>query len=250
LVCANQRSGSTLLCEALSGTGIAGHPEEYFLAADPAALTDWRFWEDGSPFAVEHGVHDRRSYLELVYRLGTTPNSVFGAKLMWNNVPWAVEKFQEMTEFEGLDRREVFATAFPNLSVIHLTRRDLVAQAVSWARAAQDGVWHLHGDEVATPTAEPNYDFDFIANLHGLLVEGEAGWRDLYDELGVVPHELVYEDMVADPEQAVRSVLDFLGLDNRAHVPPVRSRPIADALNAEWVERFHTDSGSGQPDES
>ena len=30
LVCATERSGSTLLCELLSGTGVAGRPEEYF----------------------------------------------------------------------------------------------------------------------------------------------------------------------------------------------------------------------------
>src|SRR6267142_4337583 len=30
LVCATPRSGSTLLCEALSNTGLAGRPEEYF----------------------------------------------------------------------------------------------------------------------------------------------------------------------------------------------------------------------------
>ena len=241
LVCANQRSGSTLLCEALAGTGIAGRPEEYFLAADPVALPDWRFWEDGSPLAVEHGVRDRRSYVELVYRLGTTPNGVFGAKLMWNNVRWAVEKFQGLEEFEGMDRRELFASAFPNLSVIHLARRDPVAQAVSWARAVQDGVWHLHGDEAPKPTAEPKYDFHFISNLHELLLDGEAGWRGLYDELGLVPYELVYEDLIADPEHAVRSVLAFLGLDERASVPPVRTRPTADTLNAEWIERFSTD---------
>jgi len=244
LVCANQRSGSTMLCEALSGTGLAGHPEEYFLAADPEALPDWRFWEDGSPFAIEHGVHDRRSYVELVYRLGTTSNGVFGAKLMWNNVPWAVKKFQEMAEFQVMDRSQVFATAFPNLHVIHLARRDLVAQAVSWARAAQDGVWHLHGDELPMPSAEPKYDFEFISNLHGLLIAGESGWRDLYEELGLVPHELFYEDMVADPDRAVRSVLSFLGLDDRAHVPSVRTRPTADTANAAWIERFHSDLGT------
>jgi LPS sulfotransferase NodH len=32
LVCATPRSGSTLLCEALSGTGLAGRPAEYFEA--------------------------------------------------------------------------------------------------------------------------------------------------------------------------------------------------------------------------
>src|SRR5205823_4062494 len=32
LVCATPRSGSTLLCEALNNTGLAGHPQEYFEA--------------------------------------------------------------------------------------------------------------------------------------------------------------------------------------------------------------------------
>src|SRR5829696_10459407 len=30
LICATPRSGSTLLCDALDATGIAGHPEEHF----------------------------------------------------------------------------------------------------------------------------------------------------------------------------------------------------------------------------
>jgi trehalose 2-sulfotransferase len=30
LVCATERSGSTLLCELLAATGVAGRPEEYF----------------------------------------------------------------------------------------------------------------------------------------------------------------------------------------------------------------------------
>lgn len=65
LVCANQRSGTEVLCRALSDTGIAGHPEEYFLAEDPSRLPDWRFWEEG-PYATAHGVTDRESYVELV----------------------------------------------------------------------------------------------------------------------------------------------------------------------------------------
>src|SRR5919206_4337288 len=38
LVCATQRSGSTLLCKALSGTGVAGRPEEYFEALEATGL--------------------------------------------------------------------------------------------------------------------------------------------------------------------------------------------------------------------
>ena len=87
LVAATQRSGSTLLCRALADTGVAGRPEEYFLTGPPEAFPPgWTFWEDGI-FALPHGEMDREGYLELVFRLGTTPNGVFGAKLMWNNLP-------------------------------------------------------------------------------------------------------------------------------------------------------------------
>ena len=83
LVCASPRSGTELLCRGLAATGVAGCPREYFLAEDPAKLPDWRFWEEG-PYAAGHDVSDKESYLTLVYRLGSTPNGVFGAKIHWN----------------------------------------------------------------------------------------------------------------------------------------------------------------------
>ena len=58
LVCASPRSGTELLCRGLAATGVAGRPQEYFLAEDPAKLPDWRFWEEG-PFAAGHDVSDR-----------------------------------------------------------------------------------------------------------------------------------------------------------------------------------------------
>jgi LPS sulfotransferase NodH len=109
LICANQRSGSTLLSRALSDTGVAGHPEEYFLDGPPEAFpTGWRFWEEGLVAHRHGGVNDRREYLQLVYRVGTTDNGVFGAKLMWNNVAWAVRRFREMDEFAHLTQPELF----------------------------------------------------------------------------------------------------------------------------------------------
>ncbi len=38
LICATPRSGSTLLCEALDNTGLAGHPKEYFEALKKTGL--------------------------------------------------------------------------------------------------------------------------------------------------------------------------------------------------------------------
>ena len=40
IVCATQRSGSTLLCELLKATGVAGIPNEYFQQFKDSGLAD------------------------------------------------------------------------------------------------------------------------------------------------------------------------------------------------------------------
>jgi LPS sulfotransferase NodH len=104
LVCATQRSGSTLVCQALKDTGGAGRPEEYFEALqhsgrprrpgeyfagvkDPSILThlgehERRGADDPEPRSPlwSRTAYDR--YLEWAVDQGTTDNGVFGAKLM------------------------------------------------------------------------------------------------------------------------------------------------------------------------
>jgi trehalose 2-sulfotransferase len=241
VVCASQRSGTTMLCRALTDTRIAGCPDEYFLAVDEQEMPGWQCWEDG-PFGRAHNARDREHYLEIVYDLGSTPNGIFGAKLMWNNVAWAVARFQEMRRFGGLDRAAVFHAAFPDLHVVHVTRRDRVRQAVSWARMAQDSVWVVSDDEPARPARTPQYGFDLISGLEGLIVEGERGWRDLFDELELTPHEVVYEELVTEDgyRRAVLGVLVHLGLDTRGITapPPRRTQQQSDELNEAWVVRY------------
>ena len=249
LVAATQRSGSTLLCRALADTGVAGRPEEYFLTGPPEAFPPgWRFWEEGL-FAQPHGEMDRESYLELVFRLGTTSNGVFGAKLMWNNVQWALEKLWELPRFKGLDPVAAFHLLFPNLKVIRLTRGDRVRQAVSWARAAQDGRWVVSDTEAPTPMMEPVYSFEFICGLERLLAEGHKGWPEFCDDLGVVPLTIEYEKL-ADPityESTIRSALEYLGVgDAGVAVQPPRTNRQSNEMNDEWVERYMTEKAAAE----
>ena len=94
LVCATERSGSTLLCELLSGTGVAGRPEEYFefLNASGRVRQPREYFED----AADPGILELLPPLEpplpalpwserlaAARERGTTPNGVFGAKMMW-----------------------------------------------------------------------------------------------------------------------------------------------------------------------
>src|SRR5262245_48052939 len=95
LVCATQRSGSTLLCELLKGTEVAGVPDEYFeaLRATGHPRQPRQYFEDPAVADIADalvpldpgrpevpGVFE--GWFPYVLQRGTTPNGVFGAKMM------------------------------------------------------------------------------------------------------------------------------------------------------------------------
>jgi LPS sulfotransferase NodH len=244
VVCGTQRSGTTLLCWALTDTDHLGRPGEYFIDGDPSQFPPgWKFWEDG-PIAQEHGITTRQEFVELVYRLGTTDNAVFGIKLMWNNLPWVTRRLQALPQFQGLGSAALLPEVFPGLHLVHITRRDRVGQAISWAKAAQDGVWVATDDAPATPTGQPVYDFGLINGLERLIVEGENGWRDVFRELDLEPYEVHYEDLaIPDGYQAaILGVAAHLGVELTAvRMPQPRSHRQADHVNEDWRQRYLED---------
>ncbi len=200
---------------------------------------DQRYWEH-SRLAMEHGVTSRESFLELVYELGSTPNGVFGAKLMWNYTPHVIENFMEMPRFADMGRAEIFRAAFPGLHVVHLSRRNRLRQAVSWLRAAEDGVWWVSDTEPPQPQGLPRYNYDVIEGMMALITQGEQAWRELYDELGITSLEIAYEDLLTAEsyENAVKSILADLVMDMQVVIPRQRTNRQSDDLNEEWIERF------------
>src|ERR1700742_1370636 len=97
IVCSTQRSGSTLLCNLLASTGVAGDPQEYFEAmAETGMPPQPSFFLAGLP-RTGVGVRDDprpvdapaysdlrlvdgwRAHLDRTFALGTTANGVFSA---------------------------------------------------------------------------------------------------------------------------------------------------------------------------
>src|SRR5579871_563866 len=137
-VCFSARSGSTMLCEALVNTGVAGRPEEYFpdeglFVATGAALQRAEWVQDwgGEPFVEA---------LNRVFDWGTTENGVFGAKIKANSLPFLAAALSDSSaEPAHLSRR--LAETFPDLRYIWVTRRNKVRQAISYFRAKQSRQW-------------------------------------------------------------------------------------------------------------
>lgn len=233
LVCGTPRSGTSLLCEALKLTGIAGKPEEYF-------------WRDDEPFWRAHwSVSDYAGYMEHAFAEGSTPNGVFGAKMMMGGYfRHFVTQLRTLSQFEDRSLREpdLLASVFPNLRYIWVTRRNKVRQAVSFWRAVQTGVWAVSGPSTGAARAAV-YDFEAIDHLLQEIVMREASWQAYFETAGVQPRVIVYEDFVARYTETVLALLDWLGiaLPVGFAVQGPRLQKQADALSEVWVNRYRTD---------
>ena len=229
LICATPRSGSTLLCDALANTGLAGRPDEYF---GPMHVERWdRAWR----------TRDEAEYLQHALRAGTGANGVFGCKVMrvyWDHF---IGHLRRATGLEQAVPARLVQAAFPGARYIWITRRDKIRQAVSWSKFVQGAAWYWEKEE---PQVVDNLEFrpDIIDDFIMQTALGEAAWQDFFASVGAVPHVVVYEDFIRHYQETVRSTLGFLGVD-----PPKaleesnrRLKKQADGLTEEWVSRYRS----------
>ena len=165
---------------------------------------------------------------------GTTPNGVFGAKIMWGYFDDFVGKLHSIPGYEDRPVAELLSTVFPNLHYLWMTRRDKVRQAISFERAIQTNSWAMT-DETPLLTGELHFDFARIDALVHLIEAHEAAWHHYFAESGITPFTVVYEGFVASYEQTAIQILHEL----RIPVPeplqfaPRRMRRQADARSEE-----------------
>jgi LPS sulfotransferase NodH len=278
LVCATPRSGSTLVCQALKRTGVAGRPEEYFealrhsgrprrpeeyfLGMEDHAILD-QLGERGvaeeprprSPL-WSRTAYDR--YLEWAIESGTTPNSVFSAKLMWGYFGDFIGLLRNVPRYRDLPLAELLPEVFGDLTYVRVVRANKIRQAVSLWKAVQTATWREEARE-ARPLDDwdesldvppyksfledhrPQLRFHYRAIEHLLeqiLVE-EASWDAFFEHCGVRPTLILYENFAADPQTSTLSLLDRLGLPVPADIKvEPRMKRQSDGINDDWVRRF------------
>ena len=260
LVCATPRSGSTLVCQALKATGVAGRPEEYFEAllrsgrprrpeeyftgVDDQSILDhldqMSRGEDGAQRSPmwSRTAYDR--YLEWAMETGTTANGVFGAKLMWGYFGDFVSLLRNIPEYRDLPLAELLPAVFPGLTFVRVVRANKIRQAVSLWKAVQTASWRNEGSSVADggdppyrsyrDMAGPQVRFHYRAISHlldGLLAE-EASWDAFFEHTRIKPELVLYENFAADYETSTRHLIDRLDLELPAdwEAEPRMTRPV------------------------
>ena len=231
LICATPRTGSTLLCDLLASTGIAGRPESYFRAQDLARrAARWDICSTDGSYAFG-------DYLEAAIAAGRTSNGVFAARIMWGTMAELVAGLRGDGE-AGADR-EVLTRTFGATSFVYLYRRDTLAQAVSRARAEQTGLWHLTDGSRSVPSSgEVRYDREQIGAFLQEADEHNRAWQRWFRRNQIEPFELAYEDLAENPDRSVRGLLAYLGLRSPAREITAGNSRMADALNDQWIRRF------------
>jgi len=229
LICATPRSGSSLLCEALRNTGKAGRPEEYFLPSNEPA---WQGRWNTSTYA---------EYLSEAIKQDTTPNGVFGAKIMWGYFDDFASKLRQLPGFEVPSNHALMTNVFPNLHYIWIRRRDKVRQAISHAKARQTNTWRLETEVASLSRDEPTFFFEQIDYMVREIEAHEAAWQRYFAESGIQPLVVVYEDLVLKYEETAIQILNYLNIPSLDHIEfaPRRLRQQADEQTEQWVQRYH-----------
>ena len=262
LICSTPRTGSSLLCDALTATGIAGRPEEYFQfrarTGQPRRPREYfEGAEDPEIFSIlgsrTRGEEDEERYdpsrfpryedfLTWAIDQATTPNGVFGAKVMWGyfngfvtGLRWALPGRQRVP------LGQLAGSVFPNLHYVWIAREDKVAQAVSLWRAIQSWSWSSDQNPHRNTAEHLQYSYAAIRHLLEDIQEHDREWAGYFDHCGVDPYVVSYERLRVGATR---------GRDRHSRLPRAAHRPRGgdpSGAQADTVRRPVADLGGAVP---
>jgi trehalose 2-sulfotransferase len=191
IISATGRSGSSLLCEALYNTGVAGKPWE--------ALRDIR----------DYSVETVRTLIQDC----STPNGVFGSKAMWPQWERFVIGIGRAT---GQAPQAALGELLPGLAYVSITRGDKLRQAISLSKAELTNYWTCKEDPAAAPRAV--YSRKDVELQLKRIQEEEEAWDAYFSAYGIEPLRVTYEGLEADYAGTALGILDFLDIPRPAKV--------------------------------
>ncbi|MFJ9085798.1 Stf0 family sulfotransferase [Streptomyces sp. NPDC102384] len=255
LVLGSPRTGTNLLCHALRVSGEAGDPDEWYgLSRLHETLSDWGLAHPESrPEAPQ-----AKSWTAYQNRLleKTSSSGRFGVKVFYYHVERLFRTGQITSPVELLPESHR-----QRVRVILVSRRDVVAQAVSMAIASRTGIfaevpgkkpvriptrlaWWREGPPPALAEQTDRLTAEAFAPLEiHQIVNAVRRHHDLWAtwlESTTIPRLCVtYEDLIDHREATLQAAFDLLDVSDRAslHSDPGLLRQATD-LNQQVAENY------------
>ena len=173
------------------------------------------------------GIDDYGDHLTASIERGTTPNGVFGAKVMWGHLP-------DFAALAGSDPAALFDSG---PTYVWVCRADTVHQAMSLWRALQSQAWGATTS--AGPATHPVYRSGRRSTRR------PAGRRrprlDRVLRSSVTPLALTYEQIDVDPPGGRGFAVRWGCRPGRAAPCADDRGPASDARSEEWVPAYGRD---------
>lgn len=243
IICATPRTGSTLLCDLLNSTRVAGEPDSFFMRnVDPIWAERW-----GLPPREGKGTVDHSSaYLKAAIAAGRGQTGIFGLRMMREDLPHLMTMIDQAYPAKSSDKERLQA-AFGRVLCIYLSRQDKLSQAISMVKAEQSGLWHIAPDgselERLAPPKEPEYDFVRIKAKLDELESYDAKWVSWFSEQNIKPLRINYETLSENPDATILAICEELAVRQPPSGTLVSGvAKLADAVSREWITRFQADA--------
>lgn len=219
VVAATPRSGSTFLCLEMWRDGRFGRPWEYF---------DFSHTKSRMAALLQRAKTDNLlAYVHWLIGKRCSPTGLFATKLM---VEHAL-----LLEHSGL-----FET-LPNLCAVEIVRRDVLAQAVSFAKADATNAWEANQKDRQKPT----YNETRIHQRLQHISESKALWQGLFQSWQIEPIRVYYEDLVESPSQTLDHLARTLHLveekSQEGTLPLPYLQRQRNQINHDWKTQFLDD---------
>ncbi|WP_343079909.1 Stf0 family sulfotransferase [Ostreiculturibacter nitratireducens] len=211
LLAFSNRSGSNLLAHYLRTTrAFAGFHE---LLNHEGLLNHAKEW----------GVSGVADYVKRVSAEYGKPGRIFGFKASWDQILMLL-RFEVPRLYDGV-------------RIIHITRQDVIGQAVSYLIAHQTRRWTSL--QAADPGASVNYDEALLERLLEETHRSEAMIATLSNAFAIPRLVVTYEGLQAQPGALLKRIGAFTGVDiGPLTLPKPRIGKQADAVNEEFRARF------------
>jgi|GEM_PF-405043 len=232
LICATQRSGSTLLADGLRSAGVAGRPYEFFGVGEHNRA-HWRNLLQ---------ISNDREYVQKIISAATTDNGVCGVKLLSDQL----RAFRHFLNVEGLVAvseggalPDEISERLGAVRYIWVKRRNRVAQAISLFRATQSSEWVRPKGSSKKLAGEPiEFDFHRIDQFVRRCAARDKRWKLFFRTYHIQPLVVVYEEFAKTYEISLAAVLSFLGVASKGKIEPTRLEKQADQISLDWEARY------------
>lgn len=212
------RTGSNWLLSMANNTGVLGNADQWIEPSDLGVNADDLTYDQ---------------YMEKVFESATSENGFFAIKICPRHIHW-FKIFYGYDVIKNLREQH-------DVSFILLTRRDRLAQAISFSKAAQESSWKSYEPQ----EKKAQYDFAQICRAYFMIGRSYDFWNSYIDILDLPVTRFVYEDLLDCPHKYVNAVAKHAGISD---LPEIKAKPTLkiqrNSQTDEWRKRFLDEIGT------